>query len=56
MEPGKSSITGTLCTPTNLYTYEEDTGAGMVKGQGVQTYGGTWWVVPADGKAVTTYH
>jgi predicted lipoprotein with Yx(FWY)xxD motif len=36
-----------------LYTYEEDTGPGMTTGQGVETYGGTWWVVSADGRAIT---
>ncbi|MGH9105699.1 MAG: COG4315 family predicted lipoprotein [Acidimicrobiales bacterium] len=37
-----------------LYTFEQDTGAGMVTGQGIRTYGGTWWVVTPSGKAVTT--
>jgi predicted lipoprotein with Yx(FWY)xxD motif len=36
-----------------LYTYEEDTGSGMVTGQGVQTYGGIWWLVSPSGKAIT---
>jgi predicted lipoprotein with Yx(FWY)xxD motif len=36
-----------------LYTFEEDTGPGMVTGQGVETYGGTWWVVSPKGGAVT---
>jgi predicted lipoprotein with Yx(FWY)xxD motif len=36
-----------------LYTFEEDTGPGMVSGQGVATYGGTWWVVSPSGQAVT---
>jgi predicted lipoprotein with Yx(FWY)xxD motif len=35
-----------------LYTFEEDTGPGMVTGQGVQTYGGTWWVVSPRGQGV----
>jgi predicted lipoprotein with Yx(FWY)xxD motif len=39
-----------------LYTFEEDTGPGMVTGQGVETYGGTWWVVSPDGHAVTSTH
>jgi len=36
-----------------LYTFEQDTGPGMVRGQGVETYGGTWWVASPDGRAVT---
>jgi len=36
-----------------LYTFEEDTGPGMVTGQGVQTYGGTWWAVSPSGQALT---
>jgi predicted lipoprotein with Yx(FWY)xxD motif len=36
-----------------LYTYEEDTGPGMVTGQGVETYGGIWWLVSPSGKAIT---
>jgi predicted lipoprotein with Yx(FWY)xxD motif len=36
-----------------LYTYEEDTGPGTANGEGVQTYGGTWWAVSPDGRALT---
>ena len=36
-----------------LYTFEQDAGPGMVTGQGFQSYGGTWWVVSADGRPVT---
>jgi predicted lipoprotein with Yx(FWY)xxD motif len=36
-----------------LYTFEQDTGPGMVTGQGVTTYGGVWWVVSVTGKPVT---
>jgi predicted lipoprotein with Yx(FWY)xxD motif len=36
-----------------LYTYEEDTGPGMVTGQGVETYGGIWWLVSPNGHAIT---
>jgi predicted lipoprotein with Yx(FWY)xxD motif len=36
-----------------LYTYEEDTGPGMVTGQGVETYGGIWWLVSPSGHAIT---
>jgi predicted lipoprotein with Yx(FWY)xxD motif len=35
-----------------LYTYEEDTAPGMVTGEGVETYGGIWWLVSPKGKAV----
>jgi predicted lipoprotein with Yx(FWY)xxD motif len=33
-----------------LYTYQDDTSPGMVTGQGVETYGGIWWVVAPTGK------
>ena len=36
-----------------LYTFEQDTGPGMDRGQGVETYGGTWWMVSPTGRAVT---
>jgi predicted lipoprotein with Yx(FWY)xxD motif len=36
-----------------LYTYEEDSDPGMVTGQGVETYGGIWWLVSPDGQAIT---
>jgi predicted lipoprotein with Yx(FWY)xxD motif len=36
-----------------LYTYEEDADPGMVTGQGVETYGGIWWLVSPDGRAIT---
>lgn len=36
-----------------LYTFEQDTGPGMLTGQGVATYGGDWWVVSATGQPVT---
>jgi predicted lipoprotein with Yx(FWY)xxD motif len=36
-----------------LYTYQDDTSPGMVTGQGVETYGGVWWVVAPSGKPVT---
>ena len=35
-----------------LYTYEEDTGPGMVTGEGVETYGGIWWLVSPKGDAI----
>ncbi len=37
-----------------LYTYQDDTSPGMVTGQGVETYGGIWWVVAPSGKPVTS--
>jgi predicted lipoprotein with Yx(FWY)xxD motif len=36
-----------------LYTFEQDTGPGMLSGQGVTTYGGVWWVISATGKPVS---
>lgn len=36
-----------------LYTYEEDASAGTAEGEGVETYGGTWWLVSPTGHAVT---
>jgi predicted lipoprotein with Yx(FWY)xxD motif len=36
-----------------LYTYEEDSDPGMVTGQGVETYGGIWWLVSPAGQAIT---
>ena len=36
-----------------LYTYEEDSDPGMVTGQGVETYGGIWWLVSPAGHAIT---
>lgn len=37
-----------------LYTYEQDTGPGAVTGEGVETYGGIWWVVSPKGNAIKT--
>lgn len=36
-----------------LYTFEQDGAAGMTRGENVQTYGGTWWLVSPAGNAVT---
>lgn len=36
-----------------LYTFEQDASAGMDMGEGVQTYGGTWWLVSPSGRPVT---
>ena len=35
-----------------LYTYSDDTGPGMVTGEGVETYGGIWWAVSPKGTPV----
>lgn len=37
-----------------LYTYSGDSGGGQVYGEGIVSYGGTWYVVDAKGKAVKT--
>ena len=34
-----------------LYYFDGDTGAGMIKGQGI---GGVWWLLSPDGQRVTT--
>ncbi|HTV12798.1 MAG TPA: hypothetical protein VME20_13165 [Acidimicrobiales bacterium] len=36
-----------------LYTFQEDTQPGTARGEGVETYGGTWWVLAPDGQPVT---
>ena len=36
-----------------LYTYTGDAKSGDVNGQGIATFGGIWYVVGVDGKAVT---
>lgn len=37
-----------------LYTYAQDAKPGDVNGQGLNTFGGTWYVVGPNGNAVTT--
>jgi len=38
-----------------LYTYQADTGPHFVNGQGLKSFGGTWYVVSAtNGKLITT--
>jgi predicted lipoprotein with Yx(FWY)xxD motif len=37
-----------------LYTFAGDSAAGADKGQGVQSFGGTWWAISPSGMAVTT--
>jgi predicted lipoprotein with Yx(FWY)xxD motif len=36
-----------------LYMYAGDTGAGQVNGEGIQSFGGTWYVLGGGGIAVT---
>lgn len=35
-----------------LYTYSGDSGGGQVSGEGISSFGGTWYVVGTKGKAV----
>jgi len=59
----RSSLLGTVRNPDGqlqvtydhwpLYTFAGDAGAGQVHGQGVNSFGGPWWVVDASGSAVT---
>ncbi|WP_370095514.1 hypothetical protein [Streptacidiphilus sp. MAP12-20] len=37
-----------------LYTFTHDTKAGDVNGEGLTTFGGTWYVVGVDGNAITS--
>jgi hypothetical protein len=37
-----------------LYTFVKDKAAGDVAGEGVKTFGGTWYAVSPSGKAVKT--
>jgi predicted lipoprotein with Yx(FWY)xxD motif len=37
-----------------LYTFVKDTAPGQVAGQGVKTFGGTWYAVSPSGSPVTT--
>ena len=37
-----------------LYTYSGDSGAAQNHGQGIQSFGGTWYAIDASGKPVTT--
>jgi predicted lipoprotein with Yx(FWY)xxD motif len=36
-----------------LYTYSRDSAAGQANGQGVKSFGGTWWVISPSGALVT---
>ncbi len=57
----KSSLLGTATTPSGtqvtykgwpLYTYSGDTGPGQAAGEGISSFGGTWYVVDPSGTAV----
>jgi len=37
-----------------VYTYSADSGPGQATGEGVQTFGGTWYVLDASGTAMTS--
>jgi predicted lipoprotein with Yx(FWY)xxD motif len=37
-----------------LYEYTGDTGSGQANGQGLKSYGGTWYVLSPSGNLVTT--
>lgn len=37
-----------------MYEYAADSGPGDAKGQGIKSFGGTWWVLSPSGKPITT--
>jgi predicted lipoprotein with Yx(FWY)xxD motif len=37
-----------------VYTFVGDTSSGVAKGQGVSSFGGTWWAINAAGMPVTS--
>jgi predicted lipoprotein with Yx(FWY)xxD motif len=37
-----------------VYLYAADTAAGDISGQGIKSYGGTWWAVSPSGTAITS--
>src|SRR5512135_731107 len=39
-----------------LYTFSGDSGPGTVKGQGITSFGGTWYVLSTSGNPVTSSH
>jgi predicted lipoprotein with Yx(FWY)xxD motif len=39
-----------------LYTFSGDSGPGAVKGQGITSFGGTWYVLNTSGNPVTSSH
>ncbi len=59
---GVSATLGTLSRPEGLqltiaghpaYTYAGDSAAGQTTGQGITSFGGTWWALTPTGDAVT---
>jgi predicted lipoprotein with Yx(FWY)xxD motif len=38
-----------------LYTFAGDSGPGQAKGQGITSFGGTWWALNSAGQLVTTH-
>lgn len=37
-----------------MYEFSKDTGPGQAHGQGVKSFGGTWWVISPTGTPITT--
>jgi predicted lipoprotein with Yx(FWY)xxD motif len=37
-----------------VYLYSGDSSAGTANGQGIKSFGGTWWVLGANGKPITS--
>ena len=56
-ELGSATAPGGVATATvggwPLYTFVLDSTAGDVNGEGMESFGGTWYAVSADGKPVT---
>jgi predicted lipoprotein with Yx(FWY)xxD motif len=55
----QQSLVGTVSGGTQvtynrwpLYTYSGDTAPGQASGQGINSFGGLWWALRADGSAV----
>jgi hypothetical protein len=36
-----------------MYEFARDAGAAQAKGQGIKSFGGTWWVLDPSGDPVT---
>jgi predicted lipoprotein with Yx(FWY)xxD motif len=52
-----TDVSGSLQLTINgypAYTFANDSAPGMVKGQGVKSFGGIWWLVTPSGSWVTT--
>jgi predicted lipoprotein with Yx(FWY)xxD motif len=39
-----------------LYTYSGDSGPGQTNGEGITSFGGTWYVLSTSGSPVTSSH